>query len=301
MYVFTSQQSCLLNLSANIWRRRGAAKRFGLSFNEETATEVLLLDIAEQFPGKVTIIPFSHSREARIGADWAWGFVGPDGHSFQGMLVQAKRLDDNDRKYRGLSYQGGQKGSGQWQSQIDRLIESGKHFGLPPIYAFYNHLSNTTHVPADSCKSLGMIPQRMPESWGVTIASAFVVRDALPDKTFDRHRRHSRPLHCLLCSGGTGCQGSLGSAGAAAATLSKMFEGNVDDEGLGTNVVPPFDPSREWPELFQYAEKLYRTRTTVEEAKPVNLSDEFRGIAGVVIMRDTRDEEVWPDASPRKR
>ena len=134
MYVFTSQQSCLLNLSANIWRRRGAAKRFGLSFNEETATEVLLLDIAEQFPGTVTIIPFSHSREAQIGADWAWGFVGPDGCSFQGMLVQAKRLDDKDSEYRELSYLGGQKGSGQSQSQIDRLIESGKHFGLPPIY-----------------------------------------------------------------------------------------------------------------------------------------------------------------------
>ena len=151
----------------------GNAKRFGLSFNEETATEVLLLDIAEQFPGKVTIIPFSHSREARIGADWAWGFVGPDGHSFQGMLVQAKRLDDKDSEYQGLSYPDGQKGSGQSQSQIDRLIESGKRYGLPPIYAFYNHLSNTTHVPADSCESLGMIPQLMPESWGVTIASAY--------------------------------------------------------------------------------------------------------------------------------
>ena len=154
MYLFTSQQSCLLNLSANIWRRRGAAKRFGLSFNEETATEVLLLDIAEQFPGKVTIIPFSHSREAQIGADWAWGFVGPDGRSFQGMLVQAKRLDDKDSEYRGLSYQGGQEGSGQSKSQIDRLIENGRRYGLPPIYAFYNHLSNTTRVPADSCGTL---------------------------------------------------------------------------------------------------------------------------------------------------
>ena len=262
---------------------------------------MLLLDIAEKFPGIVTIIPFSHSLEARIGADWAWGFVGPDGHSLQGMLVQAKRLDDNDSEYQGLSYQGGQRGSGQSQSQIDRLIESGKQFGLPPIYAFYNHLSDTTRVPANSCGSLGMISQLMPESWGVTIASAFVVRDALPDKTFDHHRHHSRQLHCLLCSGGTGRQGRLGSAGAAAATLSKMFKGNVDDESPGPDVTLPFDPTREWPELFQYAEELYRTRTTSEEAKSVNLPEKFRGIAGVVIMRDTREEGVWPDASPRKR
>ena len=59
MSVFTLQQRCLLDLSANIWRRRGAAKSYGLSFNEETATEVLLLDLAGQFPGNVTIIPFT--------------------------------------------------------------------------------------------------------------------------------------------------------------------------------------------------------------------------------------------------
>ena len=141
----------------------------------------------------------------------------------------------------------------------------------------------------------------MPESWGVTIASAIVVRNAGKDKTFNTHRIHSHPLHCLLCSRGTGHQGRLGSAGAAAATLSEMFEGNVDDEGLGPDVVPPFHPTREWPELFQYAEKLYRTPTTSEDAKSVNFPDNFCGIAGVVIMRDTRKEEVWPDASPRKR
>ena len=127
MYVFTSQQSCLLNLSANIWRRRGDAKRFGLSFNEETATEVLLLDIAKQFPGKVTIIPFSHNREARIGADWAWGFVGPDGHSFQGMLVQAKRLDNNDSEvWRGSHTQVDRRGPDSRNPKSTSLIESGR-------------------------------------------------------------------------------------------------------------------------------------------------------------------------------
>lgn len=67
MYVFTAEQHCLLSLCANIWRRRGAAKRHGLGFNEETATEVFLLDLSEQFPGTVKVVPFNRREEGRIG------------------------------------------------------------------------------------------------------------------------------------------------------------------------------------------------------------------------------------------
>ena len=299
MYVFTSQQRCLLSLSANIWRRRGAAKSFGLSFNEETATEVLLLDLAGQFPGNVTTIPFSHSQKAQIGGDWAWPFVGPGGLPCQGMLVQAKRLDDRDRVYPELLYKGGQGGTGTASSQMERLIANGRRFGLPPVYAFYNHLSDPTRVPTGSCRSLDMLQQPLPESWGVAIVSAISVRDARPDKTYDRHRHHSRPLHCLLCSSGSGRQHPLGSAGAAAAALSVLFEGAGEDDGLRPGVVPPFEPTSELPELFQNAEELHRVRTTDAEASLVDFRREFRGIAGVVIVRDSEHEETWPDETPR--
>ncbi len=53
------------------------AKRTGLNYNEETVTEGLLLDLQVNFPGDVLIVPFTKRREARIGADWAWAFVGP--------------------------------------------------------------------------------------------------------------------------------------------------------------------------------------------------------------------------------
>ena len=291
MYVFTSQQRCLLDLSANIWRQRGASKRYGLSFNEETATEVLLLDLAGQFPGNVTIIPFTHSQEAQFGADWAWAFVGPDGRSSQGMLVQAKRLDDRDRQYRELFKQAGPVGTGPLTSQIDRLIVTARSFDLPPVYAFYNHLSDLTRVPQGTCRSLNMMANPIPESWGIAIASAIAVRDARPDKTYDRHRVHSRPLHCLLCSEGTGRQGPLGSAGAAAAALSELFDGTGADDGLASNVIPPFEPSRELPALFQYAEQLHRMRTTGDEAGLDDWPSEFRGVAGVVIMRDSESKE----------
>lgn len=291
MYAFTSQQCCLLDLSTNIWRRRGAAKRFGLNFSEETATELVLLDIADQFPGNVTIIPFTRHWEARIGADWAWAFVGPDGRACQGMLVQAKRLDDRDQEYQELLYKGGPKSTKTSSTQMDRLIDSATRLGLPPVYAFYNHLSNPARVPIVRCPSLGMMRQQLPESWGVTIASALAVRAAGLDKTYNTHRQHSHPLHCLLCSGGTGRNGPLGSAGAAASALSDLFGGAGDDMGLGPDADLLFDPTREWPELLQYAEELYRRRTTSEEATLVGLRDEFRGIAGVAIMRDAKDED----------
>ena len=105
MYVFTPEQHCLLSLSVNIWGRRGEAKRHGLRFGEETATELFHLDLAELFPGNVKIVPFNRREEGRIGADWAWAFVGPDGQWCQGMLVQAKRLDDEEREYPELYYQ----------------------------------------------------------------------------------------------------------------------------------------------------------------------------------------------------
>ena len=68
---FTPQQYCLLQLSVGVWGRRRAAKLTGLPYNEETVTEVLLLDLQINFPGDVLIVPFTKRREARIGADWA--------------------------------------------------------------------------------------------------------------------------------------------------------------------------------------------------------------------------------------
>ena len=297
MYVFTPQQYFLQNQSANIWNRRGIAKQHGLAYNEETATEMLLQEFAMRYPGNVTIFPFSHKLESQFGADWAWGFVGPDGRSFQGMLVQAKRLDDNDKYYKGLDYEIEKKNSnGPTKFQIEVLIENGLKYGLPPVYAFYNHLNDLNRIPTNFCRSLGMINRSNPESWGVTIASAIAVRDksnilnnkTKTDKTFNCHREHSLPLHCLLCSGGTGDLGQKGSAGAAAAALAKMFK-DTPNEKLAQKKEFLFDPQSDWPKLFQVANDVYREGSSFEEIKRIKLSELFPEIGGVVIFRDTGD------------
>ena len=291
MYVFTPEQRCLLSLSANIWRRRGKAKRYGLAFNEESATEVFLLDLAEQFPGKVTIVPFNRGQEGEIGADWAWAFVGPDGHRCQSMLVQAKRLDDQDQEYPELFYRPRAKDSQPSITQLDRLIDNGRRLGIPPVYAFYNHLSDPLRVPRDQCGSLRLVSQSLPESWGIAFTSAFEVRNSKPDKSYNCHRAHSLPLHCLLCSGGSGCRVAMGSAGAAAAALSRLFRGTGGDDVAGSELKPPFAQRRGLPEIFQFAEQIYLARMDGVETRPVDPGSDFPGIGGVVILRDSEIEE----------
>ena len=295
MFVFTPQQLCLLGLSTNTWLRRGAAKRNRLSFNEEAVTELLLVDLAVQFPGQVKIIPFTKTREAETGADWAWAFVGPDGQSCQAMLVQAKRLNDRGLRYRELYYCRKSSGSTSPRSQLDTpaigpaagpSFATARRYRLPPVYAFYNHLDDTRRVPAGSCGSLSMTESWCPESWGVSIAPATEVRKARPDKSFDCHRRHSRPLHCLLCSQGTGQQHEKGSAGAVAAALSAMFESASDGEALWPGFDLPFSPEKGLPELFRHAERAYDERNEVGSEASLEDRADFPGIAGAVIVRD---------------
>ena len=251
---------------------------------------MLLLELALTFPGSAVIIPFARKIEARIGADWAWAFVGPSGHC-QGMLVQAKRLDDHDRDYRSLFYTKPPGRSAQAVNQLNALIASAKRYKLPPVYAFYNHLSDATRVPSNSCGTLDIMNACFPEGWGVALASAINVKNARPDKTFDRHRNHSRPLHCLLCSEGTGRRTALGSAGAAAAALSDLFEGTSEEDGLGSDLIPPYEATRGLPELFRRAEGVARAREEDLDGAFADIRSEFPGLAGVAIFRDSENRE----------
>ena len=286
MYIFTPQQHCLAGLASGVWRRRGAAKHNGLSFSEETVTEWLLLELALRFPGNVKIVPFTKKKEGLYGADWAWAFIGPDGHTCQGMLVQSKRLDDLDRKYSSLFYRGRTDSSGRRPLQVDRLIETARKWNLPPVFAFYNHLDDTSRLSTTACGTLNMMQYPFPESWGVSLASAPHVRNAMPTNTFDYHHRISRPFHCLFCSRGTGTQDVDGIAGTAAAALSSLFEESGSDDALDPELLPPFQPAKTVPELFQRAEITTMTRLDDESPGLSDLRMDYPEIAGAVIVRD---------------
>ena len=288
-FPFTPQQYCLLQLSAGVWKRRCAAKLSGLPYNEETVTEGLLLDLHIHLPGNVLIVPFTKRREARIGADWAWAFVGRDGRSNQGMLVQAKRLYGDDRNYGELYKKTRLRGESHSKLQVDRLIERAKRYRLPPVYAFYNHLDDPNRIPRFTCGTLGGLYWHCPESWGVSLASAIEVQRARPDKSFDRHKCHSMPLHCLLCSGGSGQQGAMGSPGEAAAALSRLFTGSFGTDDLGPDLSLPFEPATELSEIFREAERLHRSRHLDDDGMFAEFGAEFPDLAGAVIFRDNEE------------
>ena len=218
-------------------------------------------------------------------------FVGRDGRSNQAMLVQAKRLYDDDRIYESLYKKTQLKGESHRKLQVDRLIERSKRYRLPPVYALYNHLDDESRIPHFACGTLGGLYWRCPETWGVALASAIEVRRARPDKSFDRHRCHSMPLHCLLCSKGSGQQGAMGSPGAAATALSRLFARSAGTDDLGPDLSPPFEPAAELPEIFQDAERVHRSEHLDDDGMIAEFSGRFPGLAGAVIFRDSEDSD----------
>ena len=244
----SSEQLCLLNRARHTWFWRHEAKRLRSPLNEESMTEMLLLNLKRCYPGSVTIQPFRKQEEAHTGGDWAWAFLSYDRMWSQSMLVQAKRLDNFDHSYNKLDYRIGRRPTDGTPHirQIDKLIETAVQQRQLPIYVFYNHLNKPHRVPRNCC-ILSNGSWLYPNSWGISFASATAVRRALPDKSFNRHRGHSFPFHCLLCSQGVGdnpARRTQGSPRVAAAALSRLFRDFDVDDVAGLDMSLPVEPMR---------------------------------------------------------
>ena len=208
------------------------------------------------------------------------------------MLVQAKRLDDSDCFYNKLDYRIGKKPTDgkPHVRQIDRLIQTAEKQGQLPIYIFYNHLNDRSRVP-QNCGTLNCADGLLPESWGVSFASAIAVRNALPDKRFDRHRKHSLPFHCLLCSQGLGVspgRSPQGSPGVVAAVLRRLFTDDELEEVLSRDLLSRLEPSQGIPIMTARAEEAASVDDLQErEHAAETLGEEYPDIAGAVILRDS--------------
>jgi hypothetical protein len=283
-YAFTPEQMCLLQLARATWEKRGQAKSIGLGYGEETVTQAFLLDLARTYPGNVMIVPFTKPIEGRNGADWAWSFESADGAYSFPMMVQAKLLDDHDQDYPEILHR---IGKGRQVRQIDRLTATASELGFPAFYAFYNHLTDVSRVPS-RCRSLGPVaPSPMPDSWGISIASAEDVAAKLDDVSFDTHRLHSRPLHCLLCSGGTGSRGPFGSPGRLATAFPNAGSPESSfpphrDPGLPPGVRHGSDP------LFSAAREYAGLDSERRRGLIERLKEKYPSVDGLVIMRDAK-------------
>lgn len=281
MSTLSAEQVFLLALARMVWTKRGAAKAAGLPFNEETITETLLLDLKTGYPGHVQLVAFNKSQEAKTGADWLWAFVSADGSQSLTMLVQAKRLEDAEQTYAGINRNIGKRTPPV--RQIDQLLTTARTQGVPALYAFYNHVGQTSRVPT-TCGSLPPGDPGHIDGFGVSLADAHAVEAALPDETFDTHRFHSMPLHCLLCSGGSGTLSDGGTPEMAASGIARLRSAIARDtrDGDALGLREGLHP------LVERALGLAEER--VKEGNIFGI-DEFAGIDGVIVLRDAKPSE----------
>ena len=173
----------LRSLAGWAWNRQNDAKAHGLSLQEETLTEMLLLRIAKDCkPLGLRVKMFTRHEEKRNGADWEW-FVRGRQCSI-GYRVQAKRL------YHAGPFRGQYGGHDPKGSQTARLIRNAGKKNVP-IYMFYNHSSTTVF---HGLRSSGF---RGPSYWGCSYASASSVKAANSRKPTDLIK-HMHPWHELF-------------------------------------------------------------------------------------------------------
>lgn len=128
-------------LARLVWTQQTEAFRFNLILQEETITEVLLLDMAKNLTALgFRVRVFNRTEEGGLrrsghvvreghGADWEWFYRTPN--CMVGFRVQAKRL------YRSLGQPGRHGGFNPNGIQIRNLISNAGQAN--PIYVFYNH------------------------------------------------------------------------------------------------------------------------------------------------------------------
>jgi hypothetical protein len=174
-----------------VWDRQKLARQLGLPFSEETCTETILLDLKSENYSQLTVVAFNKREEGLIGADWEWCFYDLNRSKFLPMLVQAKLLDNDQKRYRHIERTIGRSTF----RQVDRLIETPSRRSIPAYYMFYNYLSDTSRIPTNVCSCIS----NCASCWGCSMAEAEAVLNCLPDDTFDTLRRVSQPLACLFC------------------------------------------------------------------------------------------------------
>lgn len=129
----TSACKVVKDNSRNIWNLILRGKQQGIKIQEETITEILLLDLAEKFGDQMKITLFNKNQEGKNGSDWEW-YIKKKG-VWLGFSVQAKILNYENDMYDSLFYQN-QKTK---EYQIDKLIIHSFKKNLIPIYSFYNY------------------------------------------------------------------------------------------------------------------------------------------------------------------
>lgn len=177
----------LRTLAGWTWNRQNEARKLGLTLQEETLTEMLLLRIARDCaPLGLKVRMFTRAQENANGADWEWTFT--SAHCTIALRIQAKRLymsGPSAGRYGGWKHLG---------SQATTLIaEAGADYF--PVFVFYNNCASPVFSRRPSHGFHG------PSQWGCAFANAQDVEKSLsnwPEDIIDK----MHPWHELfdLCA-----------------------------------------------------------------------------------------------------
>ena len=186
----------LERLSRATWERLRWSSRLDLSQNEETITDINLLDIARaNLPGiSIGKVP-SRIEESKIGIDWDF-VVGNSSIGWVRFAVQAKKIDYKTEKYESL----GKKVRKFNVLQIDLLDKYAKKQKAVPIYCLYNFVERNDYHPFWHC---GRRLAR--KQLGCSVTPSFLIRKFIktkPKKTSfdDIHKeKETLPWRCLTC------------------------------------------------------------------------------------------------------
>ncbi|MGR3761086.1 DUF6615 family protein [Roseobacteraceae bacterium NS-SX3] len=161
----------LRSLAGWAWNRQNDAKKHGLSLQEETLTEMLLLRLAKECgPLGLDVNMFTRPQEKLNGADWEWYIKGP--RCAVRYRVQAKRL------YSSGPLKGQYGGHNPAGTQTDNLIKMAGT-SCVPLYIFYNHSSSAVFNRRGSAGFRG------PSFWGCAYACAKSVKTVKSRKPSD--------------------------------------------------------------------------------------------------------------------
>ena len=148
-----------------VWNEQKHAFDRGLTLQEETLTEMLLLRMSKDH-GKHGLVVrlFNKTEEARNGADWEWHVRTPS--CDLALRVQAKRLY---HRVKVTDYGGLNPNSGQ----TNKLITMAAAHSCIPVFVFFNHDCGSNSA---NFTSGGNAPFRGRSFWGCAIASAEQVK-----------------------------------------------------------------------------------------------------------------------------
>jgi hypothetical protein len=243
------------------WREKARAGRFGLFLNEETITELILLNLATACQGHGLFVrPFSKTQEKKTGADWEFWFI--QGTRAVGLRVQAKRLFPSG-DYSSLKPGG---------AQMTQLTSNAGN--CCPVYVFYNDaVAYRWSKPICACSEY-----RAPSYLGCNVAAAAVIAHAATNSAASL-QSVVIPWHCLLCDGAS-------AKNPMPATVAGNLNKHIgDSDGSRCEVV---ETPRQFTAYLRF-ERFAGSESVLPEGLEAYLSE--RTLAGIALIGSALEVE----------